>query len=110
MRLVDTNKIIAFCDEWEKHFDFKNIKQVPSFLVGIWTVKEYLQSLPAEQGYISKTELLAQLDEYMKYYDLTDDYTGDDIEDAMSSTAGEIKEMIGLYPNWDKWYEEGEKQ
>ncbi len=47
MLLVDANKIIAFCNEWEKHFDFKNVKQVPSFLVGIWTVKEYVQSLPA---------------------------------------------------------------
>ena len=108
MALVDANKIIAFCDEWEKHFNFKNIKQVPSFLVGIWTVKEYVQSLPAEEDYISKTELLAKVDEYKKFYDLTSEYTGDEVEDTMSSTSDEIKELIELYPNWDKWHEEGE--
>lgn len=46
MRSVDVDKIIDFCNEWEKHFDYRNIEKVPSFLVGIWTVKEFAESLP----------------------------------------------------------------
>ena len=46
MRSVDVDKIIDFRNEWERHFDYKNIRKVPSFLVGIWTVKEIVESLP----------------------------------------------------------------
>lgn len=46
MRSVDVDKIIDFCNEWERHFDYRNIEKVPSFLVGIWTVKEFVESLP----------------------------------------------------------------
>ena len=46
MRSVDIDKIIDFCNELEKHFDYKSIRKVPSFLVGIWTIKEFVESLP----------------------------------------------------------------
>ena len=46
MRAIDADKVIEFCKEWEKHFDFRNILKIPSFMSGIWTVQEYVESLP----------------------------------------------------------------
>lgn len=45
MKIVDADKVIEFCDMWEKNFDFKNIDKVP-FISGILTVKEFVESLP----------------------------------------------------------------
>ena len=45
MRAVDADKVIEFCDMWEKQFDFKNIDKAP-FISGVLTVKEFVEILP----------------------------------------------------------------
>lgn len=45
MRAVDADKVIEFCDMWEKQFDFKNIDKSP-FISGVLTVKEFVEILP----------------------------------------------------------------
>ena len=62
---VNADKIIAFCDEWAKNYDHKANKE-RTFLHGIWTVREFVESLPMEEPRTPGGALVPARDERLR--------------------------------------------